>query len=129
MPVSYDVWMEMVVTLYRPVGKLEMELIRDSGFRKFPPRLSHQPIFYPVLSQEYAREIAEKWNVRDQQSGYVGYVTRFQVRAEFVAKFPVKQVGDRCHRELWIPADLLEELNQNIVGQIEVIAEFRTPKS
>ena len=116
------------LTLYRPVGKGEMELIRDSGFRKFPPRLPHQPLFYPVLSEEYAREIAEKWNVRDPQSGYVGYVTRFRVRAAFVAQFPVKQVGDSRHRELWIPAELLEELNQNIVGQIEIVAEFPAPQ-
>ena len=117
------------MTLYRPVGKVEMDLIRDSGFRKFPPRLPQQPIFYPVLNEEYAREIAEKWNVKDQQSGYVGYVTRFQARAEFVAQFPVKQVGDAVHRELWIPAERLEELNQSIVGQIEVIAEFSALES
>jgi hypothetical protein len=119
--------MEETVTLYRSVGKGEMELIRDSGFRKFPPRLPHQPIFYPVLNEEYAREIAEQWNVRDQQSGYVGYVTCFEVRAAFVAQFPVKQVGDSRHRELWIPAERLEELNGNIMGEIEIIAEFASP--
>ena len=123
--------MEERITLYRPVGKGEMELIRESGFRKFPTRLPHQRIFYPVLSEEYAREIAEKWNVRDQQSGYIGYVTRFEVRSAFATQFPVKQVGDRRHRELWIPAELLEELNRNIIGKIEVVAEFSSsaPKS
>ena len=116
--------MEEAITLYRPVGQGEMQLIRNSGFRKFPPRLAHQPIFYPVLNEEYAREIAEQWNVLDQQSGFMGYVTRFQVRATFMAQFPVKQVGDSRHRELWIPAERLEELNENIIGEIEVIAEF-----
>ena len=33
------------ITLYRPVGQAEFELIRVSGFKKFPPRLPHQPIF------------------------------------------------------------------------------------
>lgn len=28
------------------------------------------------------------------------------------------------HQEYWIPAEELDEFNQNIVGQIEVIAEF-----
>jgi hypothetical protein len=116
--------MEESLTLFRPVGKAEMELIRKSGFSRFPPRLPHQPIFYPVMSEEYAREIAEKWNTRDEQSGYRGYVTRFEVRAVFGAQFPVKQVGDASHRELWIPAERLEELNRNIIGKIEVIAEF-----
>ena len=121
--------MEESITLYRPVGEAEMDLICASGFRKFPPRLPQQPIFYPVLNEEYAREIAEKWNVRDEQSGNVGYVTRFQVRASFLAPFPTKQVGDTQHRDLWIPADRLEELNENIVGKIEVIAEFRATVS
>ncbi|HEV2705113.1 MAG TPA: hypothetical protein VGV59_04265 [Pyrinomonadaceae bacterium] len=40
--------------LYRPVGQKELELIRASDFREFPPRLPEQPIFYPVLSEKYA---------------------------------------------------------------------------
>jgi hypothetical protein len=40
---------EGFATLYRPVGKKELELIRASGFRAFPPRLPGQPFFYPVL--------------------------------------------------------------------------------
>ncbi len=129
MQVSYDGSMEARITLYRPVGKGEMELIRESGFTRFPPRLPHQPIFYPVLSEEYAREIAEKWNVRDEQSGYVGYVTRFEVRSAFAGQFTVKTVGDARHRELWVPAEQLDEFNRNIIGKIEVIAEFPTRSS
>lgn len=36
-------------TLYRPVGLREMELIVESNYKKFPPRLEWQPVFYPVL--------------------------------------------------------------------------------
>lgn len=36
--------METVV-LYRPVGAKELELIKESGWKKFPPRLPEQPIF------------------------------------------------------------------------------------
>jgi len=46
--------METVV-LFRPTGETELALIRDSGWRAFPPRLPEQPIFYPVLDEEYAR--------------------------------------------------------------------------
>lgn len=46
--------MATTVTLFRPVGQKELELIRASGMREFPPRLSWQPIFYPVLNEEYA---------------------------------------------------------------------------
>lgn len=109
-------------TLYRPVGPIELALIEESGWKEFPPRLPEQPIFYPVTNEEYATQIARDWNVR--QSG-VGFVTRFQLRAEFASRYPVHKVGGAMHTELWIPADELAEFNQNIVGPIEVIAEFR----
>ena len=120
----YDLFMDDFTTLYRPVGRAELDLIQESGYTKFPPRLPHQPIFYPVLSEEYAREIAEKWNTKDEKSGYAGYVTKFRVKAKFIQQFAMKQVGDTQHRELWIPAASLEEMNHNLVGKIEVTAEF-----
>ncbi len=119
-----------LTTLYRPVGVKELELIRVSGMREFPPRLSWQPIFYPVLNEQYAVEIARDWNTKDAASGYAGFVTRFAVRAEFLARYQVQTVGATRHQEYWIPAEHLAELNQNIVGDIEVVAEFRgTPPS
>jgi len=108
--------------LYRPVGPKELELIAASDFREFPPRLPEQPIFYPVLNEEYARQITRDWNVK--ASG-AGYVTRFAVRSEFLARYPVQKVGSSIHQELWIPAEHLAEMNRNIVGKIEVIAEFK----
>ena len=44
--------------LWRPVGQSELDLIRDSGWQAFPPRLEGQPIFYPVLNEGYAIQIA-----------------------------------------------------------------------
>jgi hypothetical protein len=108
--------------LYRPVGPKELALIAASGYREFPPRLPEQPIFYPVLNEEYARQIARDWNV--SASG-AGYVTRFALSAEFAAKYPVQKVGSSIHQELWIPAEELAEMNRNIVGLIEVIAEYK----
>ena len=107
--------------LFRPVGPRELELIAASGHREFPPRLPDQPIFYPVLNEEYARQIARDWNVK--ASG-AGYVTRFQVTSAFLERYPEQVVGAAIHRELWIPAEDLPELNRNIVGLIEVIADF-----
>jgi hypothetical protein len=108
-------------TLYRPVGPQELELVRRTGWKAFPPRLPEQPIFYPVLNEEYATQIARDWNVKESGTGFV---TRLQVRSEFISKYPVRQVGASTHKEYWIPADELAEFNNNIVGQIEVIAEF-----
>ena len=114
--------MSETIVLYRPVGPKELELIAAGGYREFPPRLPGQPIFYPVLNEEYARQIARDWNL--PASG-AGYVTRFAVRKEFVTRYPIHTVGGFVHLELWIPAEELAELNRNIVGLIEVIAEYK----
>jgi hypothetical protein len=107
--------------LYRPVGPQELQLISASGWKEFPPRLPEQPLFYPALNAEYAFQIARDWNVPASASGYV---TRFSVRSDFLSKYPVQTVGAALHQELWIPAEDLPEFNRNIVGTIEVIAEF-----
>ena len=49
---------------------------------------------------------------------------RFQVRSEFLSKYDEQVVGSAGHREYWIPADSLQELNTNIVGEIEIVSEF-----
>ena len=110
------------ITLYRPVGPKELALIEASGWREFPPRLAEQPIFYPVLNEEYAAQIARDWNVKESGAGFV---TRFRVDADFIRRYPVQTVGASVHQELWIPAEELMDFNQQIVGLIEVIAEFR----
>ena len=109
--------------MYRPVGPKELELIAAAGYREFPPRLPEQPIFYPVLNEEYARQIAREWNVPASGSGYV---TRFAVRKEFLERYREQQVGASIHREVWIPAEELAEMNRNIVGLIAVIAEYKS---
>ena len=113
------------VTLFRAVGKKEMELIKESDFMEFPPRLSFQPTFYPVLQKAYAIQIARDWNTKDAASGYFGYVTCFRVAAEFLEKYPVQTVGSSSHQEYWIPAEELVEFNRNIVGKIEIFAEYQ----
>ena len=107
--------------LYRPVGPKELALIAASDYRDFPPRLPEQPIFYPVLNEEYARQIARDWNV--PASG-AGYVVRFALQKAFADRYPVRSVGGTIHKELWIPAEELAQMNRNIVGRIELIAEF-----
>jgi hypothetical protein len=90
--------------------------------RSFPPRLPDQPIFYPVLSEDYAVRIARDWNV--PQSG-AGFVTRFDVLRDFLIRYEVQEAGGRALREYWIPAEQLEAFNAAIVGLIEVVREFR----
>jgi hypothetical protein len=110
------------LTLYRPTGPDELALVRQSGFRRWPPRLPEQPIFYPVTNERYATEIARDWNMAQSGSGYV---TRFHVQEQFMQRYAVQLVGASHHTEWWVPAEELEQLNGHIVGLIEVIAEFK----
>ena len=109
---------ESTLTLWRPVGPKELELIEQSGMRVSPPRLPDQPIFYPVLTEDYAVKIARDWNVPASGSGFV---TRFEVRRDFIAKYDVQEAGGRSHLEYWIPAEDLDAFNAAIVGLIEVV--------
>ena len=109
--------------LYRPVGTKELELIQKSGNLEFPPRLPEQPIFYPVLNEKYAIEIAEGWNVK-YNDDHKGYVTRFEIEDRYGEQFEVQTVGDSYHQELWVPAEELINFNQHLIGEIEVIHEF-----
>ncbi len=115
--------MTEALTLYRPVGSAELTLIEAADWRAFPPRLPEQPIFYPVTNEAYARQIARDWNARHNDDKR-GFVTRFAVRADFLAAYPAKVVGGREHEEYWIPAEDLEAFNAAIAGRIEVIAEY-----
>ena len=109
------------ITLYRPTGKNELKLVEQTGYKAWPPRLPEQPIFYPVLNEDYAIQIARDWNFKE--SGH-GYVTQFEVDAEYLKKYNVEIVGGKQHAEYWIPAEDLVEFNQHIVGEIQVIHKF-----
>lgn len=109
--------------LYRPVGSKELALIAGSGYTRYPPRLPEQPIFYPVLNEKYAAEIASQWNVAYNED-HRGYVTRFEIEDNYAAQFEVHVVGSSVHQELWVPAEELGNFNSHIIGTIQVIHEF-----
>jgi hypothetical protein len=104
--------------LYRPVGLNELRLIYQAAMKSFPPRLPEQPIFYPVLGEAYAEQIARDWNTRT--SPFAGYVTRFSIGDDYASRFETRQVGSAEHRELWVPAEELGSFNHHIDGRIEI---------
>lgn len=110
--------------LFRPVGEDEMLLIKSFENKRFPERLPNQPIFYPVLNQRYAEEIAERWNTKDEISGFKGYVLKFEIDDLYIFQFKVQTVGKSYHKELWIPAEELDNFNNYIIGDIEVLKCF-----
>lgn len=110
--------------LFRPVGLLELALIWDAEMRAFPPRLPHQPIFYPVANIEYARQIASDWNTKDANSGSAGFVTAFDLGQDYFSKLEPHTVGDSRHVEYWIPAHELSAFNRAILGPIQTEEAF-----
>ena len=112
------------VQLFRPVGLKELELIMQTGWKKFPPRLEWQPIFYPVLNEGYAARIANEWNTKDPFSGNCGVVTTFRINEDHYRLYTPQNVGGEGIDELWVPAEKLEEFNNNIVGNIEIVNAF-----
>ncbi len=109
------------IFVWRPVGPEELDLVRASGMRAFPPRLPEQPIFYPVTTREYAIKIARDWNVPASGSGFV---CRVCVLRSFLDKYQVQTAGGREHQEYWIPAEDVPSFNAAIVGEIEVTDIF-----
>jgi hypothetical protein len=114
----------MPTKLFRPIGLHELALLWDSGMRKFPPRLLHQPIFYPVVNLEYARQIARDWNTPDENSGFAGFVTLFNVSSTYLSKFDLHTAGSAAHQEYWIPAKELTSFNRAISGLISIDEAF-----
>lgn len=110
------------VVLWRPIGPEELVLIEQAKMREFPPRLPEQPIFYPVLTEDYAIKIARDWNVKASGSGFV---TRFEVLKSYLDAYEVQEAGGRAHLEYWIPAEEMSAFNDAIVGEIVVTQEFR----
>jgi hypothetical protein len=115
---------DAVLTLYRPVELKEALLILEADFREFPPRRPEQPIFYPVLNFEYAEQIVRDWNTKSPEAGFVAFVTQFRIDEAYIKQFEEQVVGASVHRELWIPAERLDEFNQHIQGQIEIITAY-----
>lgn len=114
--------------LFRPVGLHELALIWDTGMREFPPRLPHQPIFYPVANIDYARQIARNWNTADEKSGYAGFVTSFDLDESYLSNFKPHTVGSSEHVEYWIPAQDLLSFNRAISGPIRLEDGFFGPR-
>ena len=111
-----------MTTLFRPVGLDELSLIWDSGMREFPPRLPHQPIFYPVTNVDYATQIARDWNTKD--GSLAGYVTEFEVDEGFISAFEPHTVGSSLHKEYWIPAERLSDFNSALQRTIRVHSAY-----
>lgn len=108
--------------LWRPVGMRELALIFEAGMEAFPPRLPEQPIFYPVLVEAYADQIASTWNTAEEP--YAGYVVVMEIPDAYGSRFASRTVGASMHRELWVPAEDLPEFNRQLTKPLSVRRAF-----
>jgi len=115
---------DQTTVLYRPTGQKELDLIKKSGFRAFPPHLEGQTIFNFLLNEEYATFIARECNANNAFSGYTGYVLRLSVRTDFLVQFEIQKEASAIALEYGIPADRIMQFNENIVGMIELITRY-----
>jgi hypothetical protein len=108
--------------LYRPTGLEELYRIHESEMRTFPRRLPDQHTFYPFTDVIYAAQMALDWNTNRGEGA--GFVVRFVVEDEHLAKFRRRPVGNAGHHELWIPREELWVINENMASTIEVVAAY-----
>jgi hypothetical protein len=87
---------------------------------RFSAQASRAANFLSRPDGELRNQNRTRWNA--PRGG--GYVTRFQVRADFMESYEVQNAGGREHQEYWIPAEDLPDFNAAIFGEIEVTAEF-----
>ncbi|HWS36466.1 MAG TPA: ADP-ribosylation/crystallin J1 [Actinoplanes sp.] len=108
--------------LWRPAGPRELDLIRASGWRRWPPVPLERLYFYPILSESFAVTGAQHWTSSD--SG-VRYVLRIHVETDFVGRYSTRSFGGSAAPMLWVPAEDMDEFNAHVVGLIEVVHEIR----
>lgn len=114
--------------LFRPVGLFELQALVAAEFSVFPAQawLAQQAYasYAPSVDLEFARQIARDWIATDERTGFVGFVTQFDVKDVFMAGIAVQGSGPTCHREIWIPPEREEEFNLHIQGPIRVSETF-----
>jgi len=108
--------------LWRPVGMRELALVFEADMKVFPPRLPEQPIFYPVLVEAYADQIASTWNTAEDP--FAGYVLEMEIHDDYASRFEPQTVGGTRHRELWVPAEELGEFNRQMVKPLSARRAF-----
>jgi hypothetical protein len=104
------------IILFHAVGSDELELIKRSGWTQFPSRSREEPLFYPILTEEYATQVAREAYV---EVDGVGWVTKCAVSTEFLRKYDVQEIGALYQREYWIPAAELADLNRHLASRTD----------
>jgi hypothetical protein len=107
---------------YWPITKQELDAIAESGFMGFPSEGALVSAFNPMTDPKHAIEIAHTWIAQDEAGGGVGYVVKFQLKNSYLGPF-LDELRSQPYGEFRVPVDRRVELNENILGRIEVVAK------
>lgn len=109
-------------TLWHPAGPDEIDHIRASGWRQWPPVPHERLYFYPILNESFAISGARHWN---SLGTGVKYVLRLYTETDFIRRYSTRSFGGSAAPMLWVPVEDMHEFNAHIVGLIEVVHEIR----
>ena len=92
-----------------------------SGWRHFSPESYQQKIFYPKLHRGFAEALARQcYANRD----VAGYVVSFKLPGDFLNNYCRQTIAYEEQLEYRIPIADLQQLNQHIIGRIEIVSAF-----
>lgn len=110
------------------MGLPELAQALDADAKAFPDRSPERPTFVLALSFEHAQRLASERHPAEAASGFAGFVADFDLDADYARRLEVRLVGEPVqHREIWLPADRLRELNTQLRSRIRTRAAFYGP--
>ncbi len=105
--------MDDISILYWAVNENQYTLIENNNFESFP-NINFD--FYPVFEEKYAIEIAEYWI--KMKTYDLAFVLAFFVDSTLL-------IDDHKGIKEWWAGVSTTQVNENLVGRIEVVAEFK----
>lgn len=109
-----------ILQLYYPISEKQLPLIAGSQFKQFPYRFFGQKPLCPILSKEYALRVASEPSNWSMQKTQFVYILRFLVQIDHIRKYIQGDI-DNPNTRIVIPGNYITQLNNAIVGFIEVI--------
>ncbi len=104
-----------LTTCYKVLKESDFQIVKNSLFKSFTPRFFQNRDFTILTDLEYAKRIAEEKNNWTPNDGKNFYIVRFLLPTSFIQPY-LKEPRYAClHKEA------LEELNNHLIGYIEVI--------
>ena len=111
------------VTLYSPVSPSQLAKIINADWQQFFLHSDGQRFFFPKLHASFAEMLARQWEAKVHSAGYV---VCFDIQRPFIDRFSLETVAYQEHFEYRIPANVLDQFNRAIWGNIRLLSAFES---